>query len=180
MHNLKSNGLNFPAKRAVARLLSISLSLIPALNGLLIFFNNVFTWREVTQRITIPLLSMAGTDKHPAYFWRAIETEAIAIACHFFVLALPLMIGLISLLGIGSMVKGFRADRGLFLSGMCWVKWACLLGLFLWGFLFTTIAGSWFLSWQNPDLSFLHLDGLLYSAIVMFVYFSLDSLAKEI
>lgn len=180
MHSSKPKGFSSPAKLTFEWGLAISLSLIPAANGLLIFFNNLFTWREVTQRITIPLLAMEGTDKHPAYYWRAIDNEAIALACHFFVLALPLVIGLMSLWGIGVMLKGFKSDKSLFLVGVRRVKWACLIGLFLWGFLFTTIAGSWFLSWQNPELSFLHLDGLLYSAIVMFVYFALDSLAKDI
>ncbi len=170
----------FIKKLAFPRVMAIALSLIPAANGLTIFFNNIFIWREEVQRMTVPLLSMEGTNKSPSHMWRAIDSESVAILCHFFVLTFPLLIGVMASIGIARMLRALVADKATFLKGVCLVKYSCLVGLFLWGFLFTVVAGNWFLSWQNPDLSFLHLDGLLYSALVMFVYFSLHTMSKEL
>ncbi|MEO0998556.1 MAG: DUF2165 family protein [Pseudomonadota bacterium] len=62
-----------------------------------------------------------------------------------------------------------------FQRGMRTVKTACMLGFFVYGFLFFTVGGDWFLAWQNPDLIGLQKDAVNYGLMVVLTYVLLDS-----
>ena len=63
-------------------------------------------------------------------------------------------------------MPNLKQDDILFKKAKDWVKLSCVLGMLIWGLGFFTIAGDYFLSWQNPKL-FLQDDGLKYFLVDM-------------
>jgi predicted small integral membrane protein len=60
----------------------------------------------------------------------------------------------------------FKSDQ-LFEGARSCVEYSCLLGFFIWGFIFFNIGGDYFLSWKNTKLELLQSDSLMYTALIL-------------
>ena len=160
--------------RRLERLLIVGLALIPACMGLFAFLNNASGWGETVKRMVYPMVSMNGTFGNPAQTWRAIDSMLFADAVYLIVFCIEGIFGLIGFLGIGLMIRSLGAPQDQFLAGVNLVKVACLMGVFVYGFLFFTIGGDWFLAWQNQDLRALQQDAVNYGVIVTMAYLLID------
>ncbi len=157
------------------RLLFCALALIPACIGLFAFLNNLSGWAETVQRMVYPMLTMEGTFGNPYQTWRAVDSLAFANAAYVAVFSLEGVFGLLALAGAFAMLRSLKAPDEHFQRGMRTVKTACMLGFFVYGFLFFTVGGDWFLAWQNPDLVGLQKDAVNYGLMVVLTYVLLDS-----
>ncbi len=157
------------------RSLLIGIALIPALMGVLAFLNNLSGWDETVERMVHPMLSMEGTFGNPGQTWRAVESTAFANLVYVVVFTLEGLFGLLAASGIVAMFRGFLQPEGRFPEGLRIVKTACMLAVFVYGLVFFTIGGDWFLAWQNPDLDGLQTDAVNYGIVIAIVYVILDS-----
>lgn len=152
-----------------SRILQTALAFVPVCLGIFAFLNNVTDWGGTMERFTFPLLSMAGNAASGTQGWRAIDSQMFAHAVYGFVIALELGMGLIAAYGAAGMIRhcggsvaGFRQKRHV-------VCLACLLGAFIYCFIFFTVGGDWFLAWKNENLLYLQADSLNYAAILAIV-----------
>ena len=163
----------------VDRGLLIAIALIPACMGLFAFLNNLTGWNETVARMVQPMFSMEGTFGNPAQTWRAIDSMAFANVSYFAVFSIEGLFGLLALAGIASMLRDFSRPAAEFARGVRLVKSACIIAIFVYGFLFFTVGGDWFLAWQNPDLGGLQKDAVNYGITVALAYIVLDSKARS-
>ena len=157
------------------RPLLIAIALIPAFMGVLAFLNNLSGWDETVQRMVHPMLSMQGTFGNPGQTWRAVDSLGFANVVYVVVFTLEGLFGLLAIGGIVAMIRGYSKPDAGFQLGLRIVKTACMLAVFVYGFVFFTIGGDWFLAWQNPDLDGLQTDAVNYGIVVAIVYVILDS-----
>jgi len=69
------------------------------------------------------------------------------------------------------MIKNLFKSDLLFDEAIYWIEYACLLGIFVWGFVFFCIGGDYFLSWQNSRLNSLQSGSLMYVTLLAIIYF---------
>ncbi|MCY4341774.1 MAG: DUF2165 family protein [Gammaproteobacteria bacterium] len=162
------------------RILQTALAFVPVCMGLFAFLNNVTDWNGTMERVTFPLLSMEGNTASDTQGWRAAGSPALAHLTYGFVIALELLMGLLAAFGAVGMIRHRKGSLADFRRSGHWVGLACLLGAFIYCFIFFTIGGDWFLAWKNENLLFLQSDSLNYAAVlaIVFLYlrFSLDEI----
>ena len=152
----------------IDRLLQTSLAAIPACLGLFAFLNNVTDWNGSVTRVVYPLLSMAENSAAATQGWRALESRVSADICYGFVTLLELIMGLLAGYGAFIMVRS-RQNMVAFARGKRLVGRACMLGVFIYCFIFFVIGGDWFLAWKNENLLFLQGDALNYALVLTIV-----------
>ena len=157
-----------------------ALAFVPACLGLLAFLNNVTDWAGTMERFTLPLLSMAGNTASETQGWRAVGSPMLAHLAYGFVTALELVMGLIAAYGAIGMIRHRNSSLAEFRRYSHFVRLACLLGAFIYCFIFFTIGGDWFLAWKNEDLLFLHGDSLNYATVLVIVFLYLRFSVDEI
>jgi len=154
----------------LSRILQIALAFVPACMGLFAFLNNVTDWNGTMERVTFPLLSMAGNTASETQGWRAVGSPTLAHLTYGFVIALELGMGLIAAYGAVGMIRRRNGPAAEFRRYSHAVCLACLLGAFIYCFIFFTVGGDWFLAWKNADLLFLQGDSLNYAAVLAIVF----------
>jgi predicted small integral membrane protein len=86
-------------------------------------------------------------------------------------MTLEFLVGILASIGLIKMLKNlFKSDQ-LFEDASSLVEYACLLGFFIWGFIFFCIGGDYFLSWKNTKLESLQSGSLMYATLLAIVYF---------
>ena len=161
------------------RILQISLAFIPACMGILAFTNNITDWNGTMDRVVLPLLSMVDNKAYLTQGWRAVNGQLLPGIIYGFVTALELLMGLVAACGAIGMIwyrnhpfTEFRKFRNI-------ACLACMLGVFIYCFIFFTLGGDWFLSWKNEDLLFLQGDSLNYATVLAIVFLCLHFSAEE-
>ncbi len=163
-----------------SRILQTALAFVPACMGLFAFLNNVTDWTGTMERVTFPLLSMAGNAASEPQGWRAVGSPMLAHLAYGFVVALEWLMGLLAGYGAVGMIRHCNGSLAEFRRHSHWVCLACLLGAFIYCFIFFTIGGDWFLAWKNENLLFLQGDSLNYAAVLAIVFLYLRFSVDEI
>jgi len=160
---------------SIDRIVLSAIALIPACIGIFAFLNNLSGWEETVARMVHPMLSMEGTFGNPWQTWRAIDSSAFANAVYLLVFVVEGAFGILALVGMVRMLRSLSASGAEFRRGIRTVRTACMIAVFVYGFLFFTVAGDWFLAWQNPDLAGVQRDAVNYGLVVMLAYILLDT-----
>ena len=164
----------------LGRILQTGLAFIPACMGILAFINNITDWNGTMDRVVLPLLSMVDNEAYASQGWRAVNGQLFAGIIYGFVTTLELLMGLVAAYGAGGMIRcrnspftGFRKFRDI-------VCLACMLGVFIYCFIFFTVGGDWFLAWKNDSLLFLQGDSLNYAMVLAIVFLCLHFSVEEV
>lgn len=152
----------------ISRFFQLLLVLIPTLEGLLGLVNDVQDSSETLHDIIVPLLSMVNVQPAFLHSWRAINNPDLQIFFYYFLVGAEGLVGLLGLVGLIKMLSNFKLSHREFVQAQAWGRAACCLGILVWGLGFFTIAGDFFLDWQNPNISYLQAGGLYY-ALIMFI-----------
>lgn len=162
----------------VSRLLQTCLAFVPVCLGIFSFINNITDWHGTTDRVVSPLLTMAGNAAYEMQGWRAIDVPFLTNMIYGLVTTLELLVGLIAAYGAVGMIRHRKSSYSEFYQYSCFVCLACLLGAWIYCFIFFTVGGDWFLSWKNENLQFLQGDSLNYALVLavvfLFLYFSVE------
>ena len=153
-----------------SRVLQTALAFVPMCLGLFAFLNNVTDWNGTMERVTFPLLSMAGNAASETQGWRAVGSPMLAHLAYGFVIALELGMGLIAACGVVGMIRHRNGSFADFRRHSHVVCLACLLGALIYCFIFFTVGGDWFLAWKNEDLLLLQGDSLNYATVLAIVF----------
>lgn len=154
----------------IARLFQLGLALIPALEGVLAFVNDVQGAKDTLTTVIIPLLSMQGVQPEFMHSWRAVSSPQLQTLAYYILFSIEGLIGLLAIIGLVKMIRHFFADNIVFLHGQSWARAACMFGILVWGLSFFVIGGDFFLAWQNPNLGYLQVGGLNYALIMFMCY----------
>jgi predicted small integral membrane protein len=160
------------AADAIDRTFAILLAAIPMGMGLLAFLNNVSGWTRSVHEVITPLLTMEALRDSPQMSWRAFSPR-LAPFCYVFVSIFELTVGIVAAIGVGSMLRKFRAPRADFVAGIRIAQRACTLGVITWLLFFFVVGGDWFLAWKNKNLLFIQSDSLMYVGAATFVLIAL-------
>lgn len=162
------------------RLLAICITLPLALSSLFSFLNNVSGWQGTLEFVIVPMLSMEGTFGNPAQTWRAIDSTLLGQIAFGAVSILELLVFVFCALAIGRMTTAFKASSANFAEAIRIAKLASIYAIFVWIFFFFTVAGDWFLIWQNPNLKPVQFDAVNYAAVALFSLICLHILEGDI
>lgn len=157
----------------LSRILQTALAFVPLCLGLFAFLNNVTDWNGTMERFTFPLMSMTGNAASETQGWRSVGSPMLAHLTYGFVITLELAMGLIAAYGAVGMIRRCNGSPAEFRRYRHVVCLACLLGAFIYCFIFFTVGGDWFLAWKNEDLLFLQEDSLNYAAVLAIVFLCL-------
>ncbi len=149
----------------------ILLALIPLSIGILAMMNNISGFHGTMKQVIIPMFSMSHVSDTSARALRAINHPTLIHMAYFIVMSLKFLVGVLAAIGILQMLRHASKLDKMFHQASIWVEYACLLGIFVWGFIFFCIGGDYFLSWQNPDLQSLQSGALMYVTLLAIVYF---------
>ncbi len=155
------------------RIAQASLAFIPACLGLFAFINNITDWNGTLDRVVSPLLSMAGNAVRDTQGWRALDMPLLPHLAYGFVTALELCMGLLAAYAATGMVRHRNGAFSEFRQYRHIACLACMLGVFIYCFIFFTVGGDWFLSWKNENLVFLQGDSLNYATVLVIVFLCL-------
>ena len=160
------------AADAIDRTFAILLAAIPMGMGLLAFLNNMSDWTRSVHEVITPLLTMEALRGSPQMIWRAFPPR-LAPFCYVFVTIFELAVGIVAAVGVGRMLRKFRAPRADFVAGIHIAQRACTLGVITWLVFFFVVGGDWFLAWKNKNLLFIQSDSLMYVGAATFVLIAL-------
>jgi len=128
-------------------LIFLFLALIPVSIGILAMMNNISGFNSTMKNVIMPMLSMSHVNDTSAKALRAIHHPTLIHMAYFIVMTLEFLVGVIASIGFIKMLRHlFNLDK-MFHKASIWVEYACLLGIFVWGFIFFCIGGDYFLSW---------------------------------
>jgi predicted small integral membrane protein len=137
---------------------------------LLICFNNLTDyWSNFSfvQNVT----GMEGVFSKEQTGWRSIQHPALHHISYMGLILFELSTALILLTGSISLIRNYKASPMTFNQSKKWVKTGMTMGFILFFGFFISIAGEWFLMWQQTkwnaqgtafSLSILFLAGLLF------------------
>lgn len=154
-----------------ARLLQIGLAGVPACLGIFAFINNVTDWSGTVENVLTPLFSM--TDNHQPYSsqsWRAIGGQFFPNLAYGIVTALETLMGLIAAYGAVGMIRCYNNPGLEFRKFKHIVCMACMLGAFIYCFVFYTVGGDWFLAWKSSNLGYIQTSSLNYALALTVVF----------
>lgn len=152
----------------VSRCFQLALVLIPTLEGGLGFLNDLQGSTETLQSVIAPLLSMNHVAPEFLHSWRAVNNPHLQVLFYYLLAGAEGIVGALGAIGLISMLLRFFRSHAEFVAAQAWGRASCCLGILIWGLGFFTIAGDFFLDWQNNDISYLQASGLNY-ALIMFI-----------
>lgn len=130
--------------------------------------------------VIAPMLSMEGTFGNPAQTWRAVDSNFLGQLAFGAVSLLELFVFAICAIAISKMMKTFKRSAAEYCGAIMVAKLASIYAIFVWIFFFFTIAGDWFLIWQNTDLKPVQFDAVNYAAVALFSLICLHILEGDI
>lgn len=130
------------------RLSKITVLFIIAANMTLVASNNVFDYNsnyEFVQHV----MSMDTTFPDNALMWRSVNSSFWWNLCYILIILTEFAIAVLCWIGLAKMFKYRKHDFKEFNSAKSFAVAGLTLSLLLYGFVFITIAGEWFLMWQS-------------------------------
>jgi predicted small integral membrane protein len=166
-HRPSEESTLFPSHATATRLVPIVMLLFPGLWGALALLNNLSGFGGTVNDAIRPLLAMTDTYGNASQTWRAVTAPWAAPLALVAVTAMETAAGVLSLIGIGALVRNFRAPAAAWNRAKVPGILGCLAAILVWGIGFMVVAGDWFLSWQGKAGIQGQLGGLLYALPAM-------------
>lgn len=120
----------------------------PAVLLSLAVIGNVFSY-DINFEYIKHIMSMDTTFLHPKLMWRAVSNPIFYHLAYFFLIILELIASIFLWIGVITVFKNLYQSTDKFEHAKQWGRAGLLLALFIYSFLFFTIANEWYSSWQS-------------------------------
>lgn len=130
------------------RYIKIGFSLLIGVYLSIVVFNNITDYNsnfQFVQKVT----KMENVFSAPKNNWRSIDNPIVHHVFYITIILLETTIAFLMFWGAYKMVAARQSEVAVFLHAKKWTAWGLFLGVFLFFFVFLTVAGEWFLMWQS-------------------------------